>query len=324
MNYSDLKQFVFKILTLIIIIVFATYWIGLLLDNYLISVNSNKLLWTLNKKQEHYDDAFLGSSRTLMMVDINEWEKLSGHKAINIGLDGSGMADHYLTMVKFIQNGNRIKKLFLQIDHATLSNTFTYPFRDYIWALFRDEPFIEQIKEEVDAFRYASLVTHPFLKFIVDNRKYSFTEDVYPFSSTKGSFFNDTVVVNDVFKSKSNKDLVKNDFISATFTRNFDRILTLCKKEQIELILYTVPIHPKIGEHLRYFVVHTVDSIATFNQLTYIDLTKYTFQNDSIYYRQIHYKDGHIVLDYGHTNSVGTKMITSELWNSYQAILQLN
>lgn len=87
-----------------------------------------KARWMIDKQNEAYDFAILGSSRSYMGVDIFTIEKLLGQKGINLSLEGATYPEEYLALKLFLSR-NRINHLILDLnlidfDHSDLNTPF--------------------------------------------------------------------------------------------------------------------------------------------------------------------------------------------------------
>lgn len=86
------------------------------------TVPRNKLQFVLKNKNLHYNNVFLGSSRVANHIDILYLDSISGEKNLNLGVEGANYGDNLLTLKIFIENDNKVQKVFLQLDHFYESN----------------------------------------------------------------------------------------------------------------------------------------------------------------------------------------------------------
>lgn len=308
-----MKKFVLNFIYFFLLLSIITYLIGLKLDSYQRQIPSNKLTWLFQIKDSTFDDAFLGSSRTYMMFNHNIWFEKTGKTAINLGIDGSGMADHYLTLYQFLKNGNKIKRLFLHIDQGTIKNNFTYPFRDYIWSLYVDDPEIKNVLYyESQLYDFVVFRLHPFGKYLKENRKYpfgsNFLENKISFDSLAGTYYNDIPFRINYERVKTYK--YENFEISKSFQRNFENLMVLAHQNSIEVIIYTAPVHPAWAKYLAIAkTTHYLDSLTQSHSLKWINFYSFEMKPDSVYHRDI-----------THLNSEGTKLFTTMIADSMRII----
>lgn len=112
---------------------------------------SEKKQWILAQQGGSYDYAVLGSSRAFGAFDMNLLDSLTGLKGINLGANGSGFKDNYLVLSLFLES-NKIKKLFLQVDMASLNSktSFSNEFHAFTFLPFWEEEEVKEVlKDEI-------------------------------------------------------------------------------------------------------------------------------------------------------------------------------
>lgn len=99
---------------------------------------SNKRAWVVKLRDKKFDRGVLGSSRAYNSFDMASLNRYLGGSDVNLGANGSGYVDNFLTLYLFLANHNHIDTLFLQVDIYSLdsksnfSNAFhTYQFLPY-------------------------------------------------------------------------------------------------------------------------------------------------------------------------------------------------
>ncbi|NMH29558.1 hypothetical protein [Flavobacterium silvaticum] len=78
----------------------------------------NKVVYIIQMKPTAIDRVFLGSSRVANHIVTSEVKKTTGKPAINLGIEGSGLADNLLQFKLLLDRKIRIKKLYLQVDYV--------------------------------------------------------------------------------------------------------------------------------------------------------------------------------------------------------------
>ncbi len=126
-----MKGFLKKLGLFALVFILLNMLLGALLTRVYQWYPETKHDWIFSKKDMHYDYAFLGSSRTLFMADINTIDQHTGLQGINLGVDGSGMADNFLTLYLFLRK-NQVDAVFFQVDPLSLSSdsSFSDPFKE--------------------------------------------------------------------------------------------------------------------------------------------------------------------------------------------------
>ena len=203
----------------------------------------NKHHWVLSRHGEQYSLAVLGSSRAMNTVDASELQRLTKRRTINIGVGGSGAADQYLLLHSFLQN-NSIDSLLLQVDYLSLTNYFTYGFRDYIWLCYQDDPMVRQLlREQVGWLRCLLWRIAPFVQLMEFNSQYRYWINesapmTVKWDQTGGSELLDTAGLPD---SNYVQFQLQPDAVL-----NLERIVQLCRDRGVRLILFVAPYEPSI------------------------------------------------------------------------------
>ena len=112
---------------------------------------SEKKQWVLAQEGKSYDYAVLGSSRAYGAFDMNLLDSLTGWNGINLGANGSGFKDNYLVLCLFLKT-NKIRKLFLQVDMASLNSktSFSNEFHAFTFFPYWEEKEVKVVlKEEI-------------------------------------------------------------------------------------------------------------------------------------------------------------------------------
>ena len=64
-------------------------------------------------------------------MDIQAIEQKNKNEGINLGVSGTGLAESYILLSKFLKNGNSIDTLFLEINpnviQLAVSSLFLFP-----------------------------------------------------------------------------------------------------------------------------------------------------------------------------------------------------
>jgi hypothetical protein len=103
----------------------------------------SKYHWVCGLNGEHYDVAYVGSSRVEMTVDPHVIDASLGTASINTGVSGGGAGDQFLLTSHLLQQ-NKVQSVLFQVDYLSLADKFAYPFKDYIWLCYGDNTDVEQ------------------------------------------------------------------------------------------------------------------------------------------------------------------------------------
>ncbi len=130
-----------------------------------------KARWVISKRNENYDFAILGSSRSYVGVHIPTLERKLGKKGINLSLDGTTYPEQYLALTLFLQH-NHIKQLILDVNVFGFDNSaFKYPYRAYEYLPRIDEPVVFENLRDYFGWRAVAWKYIPFFKNAEFNSK---------------------------------------------------------------------------------------------------------------------------------------------------------
>jgi hypothetical protein len=251
----------------------------------------NKLEYILHIQDKHFDVVFLGSSRVANHIDAQLFEKLSGKKTINLGVEGAGLNDNLLQLQLLLEH-NTVNQVFLQVD-TNLESTEPSNI-----STAEAMPFIKNniVRAHTKKYNpnYHALFYIPFYRYAVNDSKIGFRELFFSMINKKPGTdpsigfvpkYGNTIP-NEKRTSMDTKGLfVKNSILS--------QIRTLCKLHHTELVLFIAPYCSKID------VKSYVEKIQTMEP-GLIDLTK--GYDDSLFF------------NCGHLNDKGAKLLTQRLF----------
>ncbi len=123
----------------------------------------------LQLKEQHFDLAFFGSSRTEANIDCNLIEELTGKTCINLGLSGASITDMNFLMKAIVSNNITFDKAFMQIDYSYNDLGLTNLVKAGIVPFLIDSKIknIFPAREKVDPYYWL-----PFYRYFIFNRKY--------------------------------------------------------------------------------------------------------------------------------------------------------
>lgn len=163
-------------LILISFVLLYTFICDIIFKNKDYYLGSTKRYWQLTLANQKYDFLVLGSSRAFGAVNAFKLDSLLNKKSVNLGLDGSGFEENYVSLQLFILNNNHTDALLLQIDPFSFMSeeSFSNSFHAYSYLPFWDShPEIETILHyEVPVVKDLPLYI-PYLPYVVYNNYYS-------------------------------------------------------------------------------------------------------------------------------------------------------
>lgn len=196
----------------------------------------NKMQFILNQKNVNYDYVFLGSSRVANHIDAKLFEKLSGKKALNIGVEGAGLNDCKL-LLQLLTSQNKVNNLYIQLDHhfesdapSNIAVSEAMPFIDH--------PIIEE-HVKTNFKNYYSLKYIPFYRYIINEPKIGFREMFLSFIGKKSpKDFSTGYIPKLGARTLQNTSLPKE--INCK-NQSLDEIVKICEVNNINLIYFISP-----------------------------------------------------------------------------------
>lgn len=139
-----MRPFLKRLVVLVLLFWLVNSAAGLLLRRRIPLNLYEKHHWIMAHRGESYGVAVLGSSRALNNTDAVTLQSILKKDVINLGAGGSNAADQYLILHQFLQH-NRVDLVALQVDYLSLTDYFTYGFRDYIWYCYQQNPEVRRV-----------------------------------------------------------------------------------------------------------------------------------------------------------------------------------
>jgi len=292
-----MKKFVKKFVKISLIFIGLFIIIGYSLKYQFDKDNSDKFIWLRNIKKTNFDYAFIGSSRTLNMVDINLIDSIYGTNGINIGMGGSDFRTLYMILYTFLDiQENNINDLYIQVDPFMLYKDSIYnkPNYDYYFYSFINDKNINScFPKNNNALIYKYF---PIIKYIEFNKVYNLTHFIRSFNSSsvwdesKGS----SLIYNHLpFKPVNNqidKHHKKHLVLNFEDKELLSKIIGLCRNFNIQPTFYSAPIfnyqisykpsYPKFEDEINILS----DSL----DIKYLNFMEYNNNNESFFKDMIH------------------------------------
>lgn len=174
-----MKHFIKKVITYLLIVICFLLVYGVMCDllyNKNIFLGNNKRFWQLSIKNSDYDYAVIGSSRAYGSLDVKLLDSLTHQNGINLGLNGSGFKENYVTAKLFLSNKNKIDKIYLQIDPYSFMSEewFSNSFYAYAYLPYwdSDETIKNALHKEIPIIKDSPFYI-PYIGYFIYNNYYS-------------------------------------------------------------------------------------------------------------------------------------------------------
>ena len=287
-----MRKFIRNVFSIILFLFFMLFILDIVYTQlYKTSIPRNSIQYILKSQNKKFDIVFLGSSRVASHIDTELFESLSNQNVINLGVEGVSLNDNLLQLNLMIDYFEPFSSLFLQIDANFNSETPSILATSDAMPFLKNEIIKNHFKKYNEDFN--NLYYLPFYKYIIYAPRIGFREAFFTFLNKNPKidpsigfipkFGNDISISNVLPNSISNKNLI------------LEEIITICKENNIELILYASPYCSKIIN--KDYIGKLKNKIPHL-----IDLTN--GYEDELFY------------DCGHLNIQGAKIFTEKLYNS--------
>jgi len=241
-----MKRFISRILYMCIISIVCFLLLGYYLEYQFSRDLSNKFTWQFNIENKRFDNAIIGSSRAMNMININQIDSALMTKSINLGLGGADFRILYMVLYSFIDiQNNQLKRVFIQVDPFMIYKEKEYnkpTYDHFFYSLSNHSDISNCLKKQNKIWMYYNF---PIIKFIEFNKVFNLTHFVRSFSKTskfnksKGS---DLVYKHPVFKPKIIDTIVQRE-INNEEIKYLDQILELLSNQNVDVVLYTAPVY---------------------------------------------------------------------------------
>lgn len=224
-------------------------------------------------KEKQFDYIILGASTGLTTLNTKEIDKITGAKGVNLSVDDTSMASHYLMLQHFLAEGKQTKRCVVAPGLSSLdANSVNISDNDYRFLMFVNRDYVydyySKIGHSAKEIVLKNSLWMPFLGMSYYNTELFFPSLVCLVNPKKRNRFDDKgnysyPELNTNFKSKQlkTKDIIfKNPYLN--------KIKKLCKANNIELILYFSPLRvQKITFQAQEFSI--IDHSSFFNENIY-------------------------------------------------------
>ena len=227
---------------ILLLLVFAVFFV---LDEVFTAVFKNgyynKAQWLNHIHDQQYDYIVHGSSRAYTTIDVGRLNRETGLRGLNISVDGSWIADQKLMLEMFLAKGNKMKKLYLQIDpwavnkdsmsHFAIPKFFPYLKEDLVFNHYKDYGTQWYAYRYIPFYRYAEFNSIWGIHQVIVDVFHLVPPD---FDEYGGHFYTDT-------HYKGDTTLQDIRFVNGEL-KYLNKIIDICKKNNIELTCFTAPL----------------------------------------------------------------------------------
>ncbi|WP_299385067.1 hypothetical protein [uncultured Lacinutrix sp.] len=244
--------------------------------------------YILNVENQNYDIVFLGSSRVANHVDTKLFDSLSSKKTINLGVLGASLNDNFLEL-KLLITSNKIKNLVFQVDsNFEMTNSTTMVSAQAV-PFIRNNIVKKHIKENLSNFN--KMYYLPFYRYAINGHKMGIRESFFSLVNKKPRV-NPEIGYNPKYGNYPKQTASLPSEISKS-NPVLDNIVNLCKKHNINLILFVAPYSSKMKN---------IEYIDKLNQKLPNLLDMSRGYEDKLFY------------NYGHLNHNGAQVFTKDLY----------
>ncbi|QCK13880.1 hypothetical protein [Mangrovivirga cuniculi] len=291
-----------KYLLLFLVIVYSTFWLlDVLFTNIYQQGSYYKTQWLNNKENNVYDFAIHGSSRPYTCIDTEEIVEETKMDGINISLDGSTTPTHALMLEMFLNRGNKIKTLYLNVDNweanTEVIGKFSYP---RFFPYYKEEAVYDHYKEfglKWKLYRYL-----PFVRYAEQNTTWglhqlansllNFKRPAYDSYGTK------------IYESTDyhgTRELFEYDFDTTGQMKYLNRIISMCNENDIELVVFVCPFANAETDEEYYAGINEFE--------IYLQKRGVEFYNFGDKYN----KEFDLFVDEDHLNKYGVELFTKDM-----------
>lgn len=305
-------NFFLKIVSLACITLFVLYIFNFFYEKKAKSIYINKPSYVISCKDLYFDYIVGGSSRVENNFNTACFDSICGVKGFNIGYSGSALAQNYLTLYMFLKNGNKTKNYLLQVEDNFLidpKKSFSYPFQDYFFMPHIGDSIVDNCyKQNVPLYKFFIWKTIPFLKY-TEFKNYYTLNNLFKASTVDSSIFKtkgySKLNINHKkgFPLKSYQNITKEVPVDEVNIFYLDKIKDLCKKNNINFIIYSSPVYK--DSYLAYKPKNLHKALINYisvNNIKYFDFMLDEKFNGSAFF-----------LDETHLNAQGTDIFTKQL-----------
>lgn len=294
-------QLLRSLLVFFVTLIVLSYPIAWFISNHFYTYMKQN--WILTRQNNNCDYAVLGSSRVFNMVDIKSLDSSWNSKGINLGTSGSCYGENFLILSEFVKR-NRISKLLLNIDQFSLNSqhSFSYPFHDFEF-LSMTNAYDSVFYDFTPTWKYYLWKVLPVTKYIEYNHNYTLKKNSDTALDLKmGTRLINKMIEKEGAKIESLKLVTRQDLKSSVDEKYLFKIINLCIKKNIKVILITTPIYSSKFKNHNNYIFEFIKLHPDLISLPYIKFEEL-----------IDYSNYNYFVNYTHTNSIGSVCYSNAL-----------
>lgn len=198
-------------------------------------------------KEKEVDYIILGASTALTGIDTKLLDSLTGLKGYNLAIDDTGLPNHYLMLVHFLETGHTTKKVILAPTLSSLKETRgTLGDNDYRFSMYNKRDYTYNYYDELEnGDRFPVLSSTKYFSFL--GISYYNVELFFPslVSALKPKKHNRFDEVGDyTYPNRKFKSLKEFETKEVNFKNDYlQKIVTICQSKGMELLIYFPPIY---------------------------------------------------------------------------------
>lgn len=272
-----------------------------------------KPAWILSQKEKDVDYAILGSSRAYGAFDMNLLDSLTGKKWINLGSNGSGMAENYMIINHFLKR-NKVKTILIQVDGDAFAGDDSEQHRIHPYSFlpyWQDSIIKGVLTKEIKSLDSFLIRAIPQFRYLYYNKYFSPKEifrrlkiNQEPENTLDNLFGGEPIDIRTRAARSNIEKAIKSESAIKDINPYFLKIIDLAKSQNIDLLLFTAPVYYGTFEEI----------ISIDEQFDYqIHLPEDRFQ-----------KDETLFSDTWHLNEKGRTLFTLSFFNRISPNYLLN
>jgi len=207
-----------------------------------------KPFWIMNQRSRSYDFAVIGSSRAENCTDVQTIGAETGKRGVNMGVQGACFADNLIMLRRFLQNGNRVRLLLIEVDEYALDSrdSFLDPFKVHFYLPYLNDPWVsEVVRDNVPARRFYLWRYLPPTKYVEYNTmyltyglQYLLGKKSFDYEKTNGTQLemNEVPFVFDGTKARTRRKVV-----DAKDLKYLNQLVDYATSKGMGVMLYTAP-----------------------------------------------------------------------------------
>lgn len=234
-----MRKFLYTLAGVLTIVILSLFVLDYLYTTaYMRGNPRNKFQFILKMKPQTIDYVFLGSSRVANHIATKEIEKVTGRKAVNLGMEGAHLDDNLLQLKLLLYNKVQIEKVFLQVDYQ-FDDKDRSPIALSDAMPFIKHPIIKKHLEDTNTPDFKASYYLPFYRYMNAEPKIGFREFLF-------SLVNKPPKINpsEGFTPKQGNNPFQDYELPKEIAKEneaINQIKKICEANKIKLVLFCAP-----------------------------------------------------------------------------------